>query len=326
MQRWLLPGLIGSVVLVGTLQVHGAPRPEGPRYLAFASNREGGVGKFDLYLYDLHARALVPLPGINCDLDDAHPTPNRNAQTIAFTSERHDAKPRKGGIFVYDRPAGTVREPAGINGPLAVGAGATTRSGELLALTWFSLPALPPGGALPTSVFLYNLKDSRFVTPDGLNPPGALHGLPALSGDGRWLAYSSGLIGQGVSLRLYDVKGRVPVDIAGVVPAGESAFASLNHTGRFLGFAAKPAGGETGWDVFVYDREKKALLPTPALTSPKDEQLTTLSADGRFVAFESNRAGGPTDIFVYDLREQQLVELPGLNSSARERHPSFSRE
>jgi hypothetical protein len=61
-----------------------------------------------------------------------------------------------------------------------------------------------------------------------------------------------------------------------------------------------------------------------ALNSRYAEHQPSLSANGRFLAFVSDRLGGQ-GIFVYDLQRQQFVDLPGLNRphSLRE-SPSLS--
>lgn len=53
------------------------------------------------------------------------------------------------------------------------------------------------------------------------------------------------------------------------------------------------------------------LGPT-SLNSRATEQQPALSADGRFLAFSSNR-NGSHHVWLYDLQQRQFLELPGLN-------------
>jgi Tol biopolymer transport system component len=80
--------------------------PDG-RYLAFASNRPGGVGgagTFDIYLFDLQARTYVAVDSLNSAGNDVHPTMSTDASFIVFQSDR-TTPPAKGkwDLFDYDR-------------------------------------------------------------------------------------------------------------------------------------------------------------------------------------------------------------------------------
>ena len=59
---------------------------------------------------------------------------------------------------------------------------------------------------------------------------------------------------------------------------------------------------------------------------PHREIEPSLSADGRWIAFISDRPGGAgaRDVYVYDRRLSQIVAVPGLNSVAHEQMPGIS--
>ena len=64
---------------------------------------------------------------------------------------------------------------------------------------------------------------------------------------------------------------------------------------------------------------------SPRLNSRYNDEQPNLSGNGRWLAFVSNR-NGSREILVYDLREQRLVDYPGLNqSNAIAESPSLSR-
>jgi len=72
-----------------------------------------------------------------------------------------------------------------------------------------------------------------------------------------------------------------------------------------------------------------ALSPRPpldqSLNSRFNDEQPSLSGDGRWLAFVSNR-NGTREILVYDLRNNQLVTLPGLNqTNVIAESPSLSR-
>lgn len=64
---------------------------------------------------------------------------------------------------------------------------------------------------------------------------------------------------------------------------------------------------------------------SPRLNSRYNDEQPSLSGNGRWLAFVSNR-NGSREILVYDLREQRLVDYPGLNQgNAIAESPSLSR-
>ena len=66
----------------------------------------------------------------------------------------------------------------------------------------------------------------------------------------------------------------------------------------------------------LYDRKEKKYLPLPGLNSVGHEQSPSLSADGRYLAFVSERFGGAGErnIYLYDRQTQKLLPTPDLNS------------
>lgn len=81
------------------------------RWLAFASNRTGGAGGYDVYLYDLVGDSLVALPGANAAGDDRHPTVNADGSVLVYQSDRaggggqHD-------LYRYTRAGAVLDQPA----------------------------------------------------------------------------------------------------------------------------------------------------------------------------------------------------------------------
>jgi Tol biopolymer transport system component len=71
-----------------------------------------------------------------------------------------------------------------------------------------------------------------------------------------------------------------------------------------------------GRDLYLYDRADRKFLPLPGLNTEAHEQSPALSADGRYLAFVSERVGGAgeRDVYLYDRERQKLLPTPGLNS------------
>ena len=62
------------------------------------------------------------------------------------------------------------------------------------------------------------------------------------------------------------------------------------------------------------------LLALPGLNTEAHEYSPSLSPDGRFIAFVSERLGGEgeRDIYLYDRQAQKLLPTPGLNSKTED--------
>jgi len=81
--------------------------PDG-HYLCFASDRSGGAGGLDLYLYDLPARTFVTLaPTLNTDKTERGPTLSNDGHLIVFESDRTSSL---GGmdLWNYNRTTGQI--------------------------------------------------------------------------------------------------------------------------------------------------------------------------------------------------------------------------
>ncbi|NND98774.1 MAG: hypothetical protein HKN47_15750, partial [Pirellulaceae bacterium] len=157
---------------------------------------------------------------------------------------------------------------------------------------------------------------------------------PSISADGRFVAFfslSDGLVpddtnGQYdvfVYDRQTDEVERVSLDNAGIEGNGSSSTPSISADGRFVGFSSLATNlvpGDTNDqnDVFVFDRQtgviERVNVSDAALEADDWSGNPSISADGRFVAFEShgtNLVPGDTnaviDIFVYD-RQSDTIE------------------
>jgi Tol biopolymer transport system component len=163
--------------------------------------------------------------------------------------------------------------------------------------------------------------------------------VPAISGDGRFVAFVGSIGETGNGLYLRDLSaGTTPVD----VPHGASEhgieFAagspSLSGTGRYLAFASEdpavsdedrdnvttPAGDTFPVrDIFVFDRSTGAIDLVSRANGPKgiggneDSNLPSISADGRYVAFQTEATdflhGSYGGIFVRDLRQRTTTPV-----------------
>ena len=108
-----------SVDSLSALRVPGARdfdpalTPDG-HYLCFASDRPGGRGGFDLYLFDLTSQSFVELPGINTARDERRPSVGRTCAYIAFQSDSSSSPGWD--VRYYSRAAKIVASPGQLAG------------------------------------------------------------------------------------------------------------------------------------------------------------------------------------------------------------------
>ncbi|MCY2991008.1 MAG: S8 family serine peptidase [Planctomycetota bacterium] len=154
---------------------------------------------------------------------------------------------------------------------------------------------------------------------------------PAISADGRFVAfesYASNLVPgdtwDTADIFVFDRENRTLERITTAADvAGKSYKPAISADGRFVAFESAAStvvpGDTNGWlDVFVFDRQERSLervsVGTDGTPGDEDSYSPRLSADGRFVVFESlasNLVPGDTndarDVFVCD-RQTRSVE------------------
>jgi len=148
--------------------------------------------------------------------------------------------------------------------------------------------------------------------------------------------------------RLTGVTERVSLDSQGVQGNGHSdnypGTGSISDDGRFVGFAScadnlVPGDTNQRWDAFVRDRllgtTERVDVSTSGTEADRNVYPPVLSADGRFVAFESHATNlvtsdlnGMPDIFVRDrlasTTERVNVSSTGAQADAASHDPSLS--
>jgi Tol biopolymer transport system component len=69
--------------------------------------------------------------------------------------------------------------------------------------------------------------------------------------------------------------------------------------------------------VFLFDRERRVLDALPEANHPTAfDGFPAISADGRFIVFESDRLGSKLKLFLFDLQGRVLSELNHANDVA----------
>ncbi len=172
------------------------------------------------------------------------------------------------------------------------------------------------------------------VATGGAQANGPVGSQTSISADGRYVAFesvasnlvageASGLGGIFVHDRATGATERVSVASDGTQADGAAYQPFISGNGRFVGFhsiASNLLPGDTngGWDTFVHDRDtgltERVSVSSGEAQSNGTSYKATISADGRYVAFDSNASNlvpGDTnqswDVFVRD-REAGVTE------------------
>ena len=174
---------------------------------------------------------------------------------------------------------------------------------------------------------------------------------PSISGDGRYVAFSSSagnLVAGDTNLApdvfVRDLQSgtteRVSVDSAGAEAIGESERPSISADGRFVAFASLAPnlvlGDSNGtWDVFVRDRltgtTERVSVDASGAEGNGDSRDPSISADGSCIAFWSaatnlvpGDSNGWDDLFVRDRGAGTIERVSIESTGGQSNHSSLS--
>jgi Tol biopolymer transport system component len=176
-----------------------------------------------------------------------------------------------------------------------------------------------------------------------------------VSADGRYVAFwsqasnlvpgdTNGFLDVFVRDRQLGTTARVSLTSGGAEGNGHSRFPSISADGRFVAFESSssnlvPGDSNGRFDIFVRDRQlgttERVSIATGGTQGTDDSSLPSISADGRYVAFESranNLVPGDTnsadDIFVRDRQlgttERVSVDSGGVQGNSSSHDASIS--
>ncbi len=178
-------------------------------------------------------------------------------------------------------------------------------------------------GATLSDLYIYDRLAQQFLPTPGLNSARA-ESWPRFTYDSVKLAFVTRLASGEKRVRLYEPLGDTLVALPGLAaaPGFDDDMPAPNLDGTRIAFESNRNGLP---DVLVWNRAT-GLATLPELASAGTDLEPSLSSNGRWLAFASDRAlgAGGYDVYLYDLTTDLLVALPGLNSAGDERHPSVS--
>ncbi len=237
-------------------------------------------------------------------------------------------------VFVHDRQTGeTTRISVDSRGRQANGSSAGSSmdgSGRYVAFESLATDLVPGDTNRVSDVFVHDRQTGETTRISVDSRGGQANGgssAPSLSADGRFVgfgSYGSNLVdgdtNQEIDVFVHDRQTgettRVSVDSRGRQANGSSGIAALSADGRwvtFHSFASNLVDGDTNktLDIFVHDRmtgaTNRASLTDKGRETNGPSRDPTISADARFVAFESHASNlvsrddnGIVDVFVRD--------------------------
>src|SRR5258706_12926625 len=151
----------------------------------------------------------------------------------------------------------------------------------------------------------------------------------SISADGRYVAFHSDAINlvpndtnENIDVFIHDTQTgnttRVSVDSNGVQSNGGSSAPAISADGRYVAFDSAatnlvPNDTNGNWDVFIHDMQTgnttRVSIDSNGTESNGGSGSSSISADGRYVAFESEATNivpddtnGADDVFVHDLQ------------------------
>lgn len=236
---------------------------------------------------------------------------------VAFASDR--GRPAGDhGIALYDLLAGGFRSLAGLDDVGSESDPCISNDGNFVTFA-----ATRGGGATGSDVYIYDRLNQVLLPTPGLNTARDER-WPRFTYDSIKLAFTRETATGEKRVRLYEPIGDTLVVLPGLdAPGGfDDESPAPNLDGGRIAFVSDRLGPH---DVFVWNRAS-GLATLPALTSAGEDVEPSLSSNGRWLAFASDRApaAGGYDVYLYDLTADSLVALPGLNSAGDDRHPSVS--
>jgi uncharacterized repeat protein (TIGR01451 family) len=306
-------------------------------------------GLADVFVKDLATEAVVTVsardpaatvaPAANNLSSSGTFSVSRDGRFVAFWSRATDIVPGDtngvADIFVRDRSSGTtIRANTAADGTQADamgGVSALSADGRHLAFTTFATNLVPGATNGTQHVYVKDLQTGSVVRASTAADGALANGLStavSASGDGRYVSFASSatnLVGgdtNGVGdIFVKDLLTGAVVRASTGSDGGEannySAEPAMSADGRWVAFrsgASNLVAGDTGAaDIFVKDLQTGAIVRASTNGSGAQADgssaLPSLSADGRFVAFQSAATnlvsydtGGKVDIFVKDLQ------------------------
>ena len=357
----------------GNQQSFSSSLSAGGRYVAFLSSASNLVlvdtnGAIDVFLRDRETGVTelisVDSAGVQANDDSSVPSVSEDGRFVAFASSATNLVPGDSNgardVFVRDRQSGTtIRVSVDANGVEGNGpSGDSFRSvaisadGRFVVFESAASNLVPGDSNGKRDMFVRDLLSGTIerasLGPGGIEADDESFGAPAISSDGRFVAFQSaatnlvpgdtnGLADLFVRDRLLDTVDRVNVDSSGVPANADSGTPTISADGRFVAFdsdATNLVPGDTNGDrdAFVHDRTtgitERVSVGTGGVQANGPSGFwwpSRISADGRVVTFHSQAnnlapaQGFAFHVYAHD-RQSGVTELVSVGWNGAEPH------
>jgi len=319
------------------------------RYVAFNSYASNLVssdtnGEYDIFVHDRQtgqtSRVSVASDGTQGNGGSYNPSISVDGRYVAFESYAYNLVSSTNyslSIYVHDRQLGqTSRVSVASNGTQANDASrdpSISANGRYVAFQSSASNLVSGDTNYIADVFVHDRQTGQTsrvsIASDGMEGNSESH-VPSISADGRYVAFYSsasnlvsGDTNSTLDIFVHDRQthqtNRVSVASDGLQGHGYSVFPVISADGRYIAFESQAynlVSDDTNYrdDIFVHDRQtgqtSRVSVAFNGTQGDSDSLDPAISADGRYVAFESyasNLVNGDTngqwDVFVHDRGE-----------------------
>lgn len=291
-------------------------------HIVFQSNRNSGLGGWDVYVYEL-GTGILELPGLNSILEDSDPSISGDGELIVFHSNR------TGGVGSYDIYMYNILTKKfihlpGLNSIYLERNPAISPDGRYIVFR-SERPNTRAGNRANTTalsdIYLYDIQKQAIVPTPALRDTtvlisGGYDYDPSVSENGKYISFDSD--GQGIDVFLYDVENDAFVTIPqGANTSSDELASAISPDGSLIAFQSnrlESSMGKFNQDIFIYDLNGAVQRFLPGLNTEFNEIASQFNGNGAYLVFHSNRphGEGATDIYVYRIKS---TDVPSASSS-----------
>ena len=325
-------------------------------FVAFSSRASNLVpndtnGFSDIFVYDRIAhtieRVSIADNGAQSNSGSYHPVISADGRFVAYESYASNIVSNDTNgtldVFLYDRKTHKVKRISvndnGTEGNKRSEWPSITADGKFVAFQ-SNASNLVSNSVANANIYVYD-RDTQKIEMISVSDNGTAGNnssyTPSISLDGRFVtfsSYSSNLVTNNTNgfsdIFVYDRYAhtieRVSIADNGTEANNDSYLPKISADGNFVAFYSKasnlvPNDTNNSEDIFVYNRQNKIIKRVSVNSSGEEgdnnSNSPSISADGRFVAFESlasdlidNDTNGTSDIFVHELSVTTSTDSP----------------